>query len=70
MKNLKKLFLILLSLISFAQANELVYFYPIEYEEQTDLYIKLAYPIDNAFIQYNNHAYYFMDNGILIPDIS
>ena len=70
MKNLKKLFSIFLSLISFAQANELVYFYPIEYEEQTDLYIKLAYPIDNALIRYNNHAYYFEDNGILIPDIS
>lgn len=69
MKTLKQLFLILIVLTSTTKASDLIYFYPIQYENQKDLFIKLAYPIENAFITYEKKDYYFENQGVLIPNI-
>lgn len=69
---MKKLIFLFSSLIiAFtAHANELLFYYPINYSERSDLFIKLAYPIDDAFIIYENEKIYFKERGILLKNIS
>ncbi|MEZ4978997.1 MAG: T9SS type A sorting domain-containing protein [Chitinophagales bacterium] len=68
MKNI--LFLCSSLIIAFtAQANELLFFYPINYTESSELFIKLAYPIEDAFILYENEKIYFEEKGILLKNI-
>jgi hypothetical protein len=51
-------------------ANEVLFFYPISYEEQSDLFIKIAVPIDGAYLSFNDQKYYFNNQGLLLEDVS
>ena len=50
-------------------ANEVLFFYPISYEEQNDLFIKMDVPIEGAYLKFNNQKHYFTDQGLLLEDI-
>jgi hypothetical protein len=67
MKNLVLILSTLLMTLS-TMANEVIFFYPISYEEQSDLFIKLAEPIEGAFLRLNAQKYYFQNSGVLLEN--
>lgn len=68
MKNLILIISTILLALS-AKANDILFFYPIAYEEQTDLFIKLAIPLEDAYVLVNDEKHYFTKQGVLLERI-